>query len=145
MSFFLVGAAPGIAEAAAENMSKEFPGLKIAGTWHGYFSDAEEEEVLRCIRDAAPNFVFVGMGAGKQEKWITKARQMAPCAVWIGVGGSFDVMSGSVKRAPAAFQKLGLEWLYRLVSEPRRAKRMTALPAFVFAVMGEAFRKSRRS
>jgi polysaccharide pyruvyl transferase CsaB len=145
MPFFLVGAEPGVADAAAERMARDMPGLKVAGTFHGYFREAEEEDVLSRIQDADPSFVLVGMGGGKQEKWIVKARKSAPSAVWIGVGGSFDVMSGNVKRAPVAFQKLGLEWFYRLITEPRRAKRMTALPAFVFAVLGEAFRKRRRS
>lgn len=145
MALFLVGAEPGVADAAAERMASDIPGLEVAGTFHGYFQEAEEEAVLSRIQDADPSFVLVGMGAGKQEKWIVKARKSAPSAVWIGVGGSFDVMSGNVKRAPVAFQKLGLEWFYRLVTEPRRAKRMTALPAFVFAVLGEAFRKRRRS
>lgn len=145
MPFFLVGAEPGVADAAADKMVRDIPGLKIAGTFHGYFPEAEQEVVFSRIRDADPSFVLVGMGAGKQEKWIVRARKSAPSAVWIGVGGSFDVMSGNVKRAPIAFQKLGLEWFYRLVTEPRRAKRMTALPAFVFAVLDEAFRKRRRS
>ncbi len=145
MSVYLVGAEPGVAQKAASAMSSAFPGLRIAGTHHGYFTQAEEPAVVERIAQSGAAFVFVGMGAGKQEKWIAHARDAAPCAVWIGVGGSFDVMSGNVKRAPAVYRRLGLEWLYRLAVEPRRAKRMTALPVFMFKVIGEACRERSRS
>lgn len=145
MSVYLVGAKPGVAQQAADAMSKALPDLTISGTDHGYFTQAEEPAVLERIARSGATFVFVGMGAGKQEKWIDSARNAAPGAVWIGVGGSFDVMSGNVKRAPAIYQRLGLEWLYRLAAEPRRAKRMTALPVFMFKVIGEACRHRSRS
>jgi len=145
MSVYLVGAKPGVAQQAADAMSKAFPGLKISGTYHGYFAQTEEPAVLESIAQSGAAFVFVGMGAGKQEKWIAHARNAAPGAVWIGVGGSFDVMSGNVRRAPAIYQRLGLEWLYRLATEPRRAKRMSALPVFMFRVIGEACRGRSRS
>ncbi|MEA4884441.1 MAG: polysaccharide pyruvyl transferase CsaB [Clostridia bacterium] len=144
LRFFFVGAKPGVAEQAAEKMREANPGLSIVGTHHGYFQDSSEDTVLHMISAAHPDVVFVAMGAGKQEKWIAKARHAAPAAVWIGVGGSLDVLSGNTKRAPVVFRKLGLEWLYRLVTEPSRAKRMTALPVFMLAAIGEAFRKGRR-
>lgn len=145
MSVYLVGAKPGVAQQAADAMLSAFPGLTVGGTHHGYFTQAEEPTVLDGIARSGAAFVLVGMGAGKQEKWIAHARSVAPGAVWIGVGGSFDVMSGNVKRAPAIYQRLGLEWLYRLAAEPRRAKRMTALPVFMFKVIGEACRRRSRS
>ena len=140
MSVYFVGAGPGVAQQAAAVMARRFPGLKIAGVDHGYFTATEEPLVLQGIAKAAPAFVFVGMGAGKQEKWIAHARDAAQEAVWIGIGGSFDVLSGNAKRAPKVYRRLGLEWLYRLVAEPRRAKRMTALPVFMLKVIGEACR-----
>ncbi|OPZ51093.1 MAG: putative N-acetylmannosaminyltransferase [Firmicutes bacterium ADurb.BinA052] len=145
MSVYLIGARPGVAQQAADAMLRAFPCLTIGGTSHGYFAQAEEPAVLDSIARSGAAFVFVGMGAGKQEKWIARARSAAPRAVWIGVGGSFDVMSGNVKRAPAVYQRLGLEWLYRLAAEPRRAKRMTALPVFMFRVIAEACRRRCRS
>jgi len=145
MSVYLIGARPGVAQQAADAMLSAFPGLAISGAHHGYFTQAEEPAVLDSISRSGAAFVFVGMGAGKQEKWIAHARSAAPGAVWIGVGGSFDVMSGNVKRAPAIYQRLALEWLYRLAAEPRRAKRMTALPVFMFRVIGEARRHRSRS
>jgi N-acetylglucosaminyldiphosphoundecaprenol N-acetyl-beta-D-mannosaminyltransferase len=145
MSVYLIGARPGVAQQAADAMLSAFPGLAISGAHHGYFTQAEEPAVLDSISRSGAAFVFVGMGAGKQEKWIAHARSAAPGAVWIGVGGSFDVMSGNVKRAPAIYQRLGLEWLYRLAAEPRRAERMTALPVFMFRVIGEACRHRSRS
>ena len=140
MALFLVGAEPGVADAAAERMASDIPGPKSQGRFMA-IPGSRGEAVLSRIQDADPSFVLVGMGAGKQEKWIVKARKSAPSAVWIGVGGSFDVMSGNVKRAPVAFQKLGLEWFTGLLQSLAGQKRMTALPAFVFAVLGEAFRK----
>jgi N-acetylglucosaminyldiphosphoundecaprenol N-acetyl-beta-D-mannosaminyltransferase len=145
MSVYLVGARPGVARQAADAMLSAFLGLRIAGVHHGYFTQTEEPAVLENIAQSGAAFVFVGMGAGRQEKWIACARAAAPGAVWIGVGGSFDVMSGNVKRAPAVYQRLGLEWLYRLAAEPRRAKRMTALPVFMLKVIWEAFRHRSRS
>jgi len=145
MPVYLVGAKPGVAQQAADAMLKAFPGLTVGGTHHGYFTQDEEPAVLDGIARSGPAFVFVGMGAGRQEKWIAHARSAAPGAAWIGVGGSFDVMSGNVTRAPAIYQRLGLEWLYRLATEPRRAKRMTSLPVFMFKVIGEACRRRSRS
>lgn len=140
MSVYFVGAKPQVAQEAADAMTRRFPGLQVVGADHGYFTAAEEPLLLERIAKAAPAFVFVGMGAGKQEKWIARVRDAARSAVWIGVGGSFDVLSGNVKRAPIVYRKLGLEWFYRLVTEPRRAKRMTALPVFMLKVIGEACR-----
>lgn len=143
---FFVGAKPGVADEAAKQMSLKLPGLRIAGVRHGYFDADAEAEVLAAISAASPAYVFVGLGAGKQEKWIARVRggassACAPGAVWVGIGGSFDVMSGTLKRAPASWQRLGLEWAYRLIQEPSRTRRMTALPVFaakvaVHAVMG---------
>ncbi|OPZ63048.1 MAG: putative N-acetylmannosaminyltransferase [Firmicutes bacterium ADurb.Bin506] len=142
-SVFFVGAKPGIAEEAGRQISLKVSGLRIAGVRHGYFGADEEPQVLEAIGHAGPAYVFVGLGAGKQEKWIARARSAshgayAPGAVWVGIGGSFDVMSGTLKRAPAAWQRLGLEWAYRLIQEPSRLRRMTALPVFAARVAMQA-------
>ncbi len=136
---FLVGAKPGVAAEAGRRMGLKLPGLRIAGVKHGYFSadgDGQtEDEVLEAIKAACPAYVLVGLGAGKQEKWIARVRQAcAPGAVWVGIGGSFDVMSGTLKRAPVAWQRVGLEWAYRLIQEPSRLGRMAALPVFAARV-----------
>lgn len=139
-SVYLVGAKPGVAVEAARKMTERVSGLEVSGVQHGYFCDDEEERVLQAIGEAGPMYVFVGLGAGKQEKWISRARSAAPRAVWVGIGGSFDVMSGNLRRAPSAWQKLGLEWLYRLIQEPSRARRMISLPRFMSAVAADVIR-----
>ena len=132
---YFLGGAPGVSEEAAKVMQKKYKGLKITGTDHGYFKESEEEAVIQRIQAAKPDLLLVGLGAPKQEKWIEKNRGVLPVKVCIGVGGSFDVMAGKVKRAPVAFQKLGLEWFYRLITQPTRAKRMLQLPVFAWEVV----------
>ncbi|MBQ9688371.1 WecB/TagA/CpsF family glycosyltransferase, partial [bacterium] len=132
----LVGAKPHIISAAKKALSEQLPDLKIVYTHNGYFSD--EERVIQELKRAVPKFVLVALGSPRQEEFIQKARKELPTSVMIGVGGSFDVWSGNVKRAPEAFQKLGLEWLYRTCKEPKRFKRIfPALPKFVFSVIKE--------
>ncbi|NLK97093.1 MAG: WecB/TagA/CpsF family glycosyltransferase [Epulopiscium sp.] len=132
---YFLGGAPGVTEEAAIAMSNKYKGLKIVGTDHGYFKEADEEAVIKRIQEAKPDLLLVGLGAPKQEKWIEKYRKILPAKACIGVGGSFDVMAGKVKRAPVAFQKLGLEWFYRLITQPTRAKRMLQLPVFAWEVL----------
>lgn len=132
---YFFGGAPGVAEKAKEETEKKFPGLKITGVHNGYFDSEEENNILKDIKDKAPNVLLVGLGSPKQEKWIDSHREELGAAVCIGVGGSFDVMAGEVKRAPLFFQKLGLEWLYRLIKQPSRFKRMLKLPQFVLCVI----------
>lgn len=132
---YFLGGAPGVTEEAAAAMGNKYKGLKIVGTDHGYFKEEEEGAVIQRIQEAKPDLLLVGLGAPKQEKWIEKNRGILPAKVCIGVGGSFDVMAGKVKRAPVAFQKLGLEWFYRLITQPTRAKRMLQLPVFAWEVL----------
>jgi N-acetylglucosaminyldiphosphoundecaprenol N-acetyl-beta-D-mannosaminyltransferase len=131
---FFFGGAPGVAEQAAQAMGKKYKGLKIVGTRNGYFTEEQEEEIIAQIHDANPDLLLIGLGAPKQEKWIYKYRNVLGSRVCIGVGGSFDVMAGKVKRAPVIFQKMGLEWFYGLITQPTRAKRMMQLPIFVWQV-----------
>jgi N-acetylglucosaminyldiphosphoundecaprenol N-acetyl-beta-D-mannosaminyltransferase len=135
-SVFLLGAKSGVAEKAAAALVSRIPGLKIAGTHHGYFSTPEEETaVLASIREAAPGFLFVGLSVPGQEKWIHQHREALNVPVIMGVGGSFDVLSGRLRRAPQWMRDLGMEWLYRLIQEPWRWKRMIHLPVFVWKIL----------
>ncbi len=132
---FLLGGAPGVAAEAAEQLQIEYPNIKIVGTHHGYFPEDEERNVMELIKSAGPDIIFVALGAPRQEFWIKSHQENLPVKVAVGVGGSFDVVSGRVKRAPQWMQRLRLEWLARLIKEPWRAKRMLALPKFVLLVM----------
>lgn len=134
-SVYFLGGKPGITDIMVEKIQKRYPHLKICGHYHGYFDAKEENAILEEINQLKPDFLFVALGMGKQEKWIYANREKVNSHIAIGVGGSFDVLAGKVKRAPAFFQKAGLEWFYRLVQEPWRYKRMMALPYFILKVL----------
>lgn len=134
VSVGLIGAKPHIIEKAAENLKAEFENLNITYIQDGYFKDCEA--VLADLKEKAPQFLLVALGSPKQEEFIVEARKLLPQSLMIGVGGSFDVWSGEVQRAPEIYQKLGLEWLYRTVKEPFRLKRIfPTLPRFLFRVL----------
>lgn len=132
---FFFGGAPGVAEEAAKKMTEKYKGLKIAGTRNGYFNKEEEKDIISEINRSGADLLLVGLGAPKQEKWIYENKDLLCAKVYIGIGGSFDVMAGNVKRAPKVFQRLGLEWFYRLITQPTRFKRMLKLPLFVIEVL----------
>ena len=137
-SVALVGAKPQIVEKAKENLEKEISGLYITYAHDGYFSN--DEEIINELKIRQPRLVLCALGSPKQEEFIIKAKQVLPNALFVGVGGSFDVWSGVVERAPEIYQKLGLEWLYRTVKEPKRFKRIFPnLPLFVLKVLREKF------
>jgi N-acetylglucosaminyldiphosphoundecaprenol N-acetyl-beta-D-mannosaminyltransferase len=132
-SIFLYGAKPGIADSARKELEEQFPGLKITGTLNGYEKD--EAVIKHTINSANPDIIFVALGSPTQENWIlNNMNELAP-SVYQGVGGSFDVISGRIKRAPMFFQRLGMEWLYRLLKEPWRWKRQLLLPKFLMRVI----------
>lgn len=134
--YYFFGSKPGISEEAAVKMRETYPGIEIVGTRNGYFKPEDEAEIIADINASGANILLVALGAPKQEKWIEANKHLMPnVRVAIGVGGSLDVMSGNVKRAPKAFQKLGLEWFYRLLKEPTRFKRMLVLPEFLIKVI----------
>jgi len=137
---FLLGGAPGIAEEAARALRSRYVQLHIAGTRDGYFPDSESGDIARLIRESGARIVFSGIGSPRQELWLHYWLAATGCAVGIGVGGSLDVISGRVKRAPRFFRALHTEWLYRLLREPRRWRRQLALPRFVMLILGEAVR-----
>ncbi len=134
MSVFLLGAKPGVAELAAQKLSERFTGLRIVGTNDGYFTD--DGHVVEKINAVSPDLLLVCLGAPKQELWMQKNAPRLRVGLMAGLGGSMDVFAGVAERAPEAWRRLNLEWLYRLKEDPSRAKRMTNLPKFGFAVIG---------
>lgn len=132
---YLFGGKPGIAETASEKLTEKYPFLNIVGTRNGYFSPEENDAIISDINESGADIVFVCLGAPMQEKWIYQNRDKLSCHVMMGIGGSLDVFAGDAERAPLKWQKLGLEWLYRLIKEPKRFPRMLALPKFALTVL----------
>ncbi len=142
---FFLGAREEVVAAAKENAEKKWPELRICGVHHGFFTDETEEDLIQTIRNCSPEIIFVGLGAPKQEEWMCKYRDILSVPLMMGVGGSFDVLSGSLKRAPLWMQRIGIEWLYRLIKEPKRFRRILALPLFIGAVLKDKFVNGRQS
>ncbi len=136
---FFLGAAPGVAALAADNLRARFPGAQIVGTRDGYFSREDEPQVIADIQAAQPDVLLVAFGIPKQEKWITAHKAALQVPVSIGIGGSFDVYSGRVKRAPVWMQKASLEWLYRLASNPKKIGKVMTLPLFAVLALRRRF------
>ncbi len=132
-SVYLFGGKPGVADKAAENLSLKYENLKISGVHHGYFK--EDSDIISDIADKSPDLLLVCLGAPKQEFWINTNKEKLNCGIMIGAGGSIDVLAGTVKRAPQIFIKFGIEWLYRLIKEPKRIGRMMKLPVFILSVI----------
>jgi N-acetylglucosaminyldiphosphoundecaprenol N-acetyl-beta-D-mannosaminyltransferase len=145
---FFLGARAGVAEQAAATLAYRYPGLMVAGAYGGSPRPQEEEGIRARVRRARPNLVFVAYGAPAQDKWLARNLSLLadapppegapPGLVGIGVGGSFDYVVGLQKRAPEWMQQAGLEWLYRLLREPRRWRRQTALLYFALSVIGHS-------
>ena len=135
LSVFLLGAKPGVAERAGEKLCGKYPGLRIAGCGDGYFK--EDGPVLARLRESGARLILVCLGFPRQELWMASHREDVGPALMLGVGGSMDVFAGDVKRAPEAWCRAGLEWLYRLLSQPSRIKRMIKLPVFLLSVVWE--------
>lgn len=151
-SLYLLGSYPGVASDAALNLTEKYPGIKIAGTHHGYFScedsqncenvknsnsgkNKEEEEIIAEIKEKRPDILLAGMGVPKQEKWISKNLDKLDIPVCMGVGGSFDVLSGRIPRAPLWMQRHGMEWIYRSIKQPNRVFQVFALFYFIWLVI----------
>jgi N-acetylglucosaminyldiphosphoundecaprenol N-acetyl-beta-D-mannosaminyltransferase len=132
---YLLGAAPGVAEEAAQRLQVMVPGLQIAGTYAGSPAESEEKELIERVREARADVLCVAYGAPMQDLWIARNRMLLPVGVAMGVGGAFDFIAGRQRRAPKLMQKVGLEWLYRLYREPWRWRRMLALPKFAGLVL----------
>ncbi len=132
---FILGAAPGVAEMAAERLRLRYPGCHIVGTRHGYFPAEDDRIVAEEVAAARPDILFVAMGIPRQEKFIAGTLDVIRAKVAIGVGGSFDVFSGKTKRAPVLIQRMNLEWLWRLAMNPRKFSKAATLPRFAWRVL----------
>jgi N-acetylglucosaminyldiphosphoundecaprenol N-acetyl-beta-D-mannosaminyltransferase len=133
---FFFGAAPGVAAAAADRMRERFPDANIVGHRDGFFRPEDEERIVDEIRAARPDILLIALGIPKQEKFLFRHKAALGVPVMIGVGGTLDVFSGAVKRAPVWMQNVGLEWLYRTASDPkRRIKKLTLLPKFALMTL----------
>ena len=134
---YLLGAKPGIAELAGRNLAQRYPGLTVCGVHDGYFSAEENAAIVAAINKAAPDLLLVCLGAPKQELWMQANAPALHVGVMAGLGGALDVFAGVVERAPRAWCDHGLEWLYRLLKEPKRIKRMIRLPWILAAAVRE--------
>ena len=134
-SVYFLGAKKENLELAVENIKEAYPNLKVVGYQDGYYKSEEEVSILNNINEKKPDVLFVGTGFPKQEKWIFKNKKILNAKVAMGVGGSFDVFSKAVSRAPKWMQKMGLEWFYRLLIEPARIKRMMNIPKFMLKIL----------
>ncbi len=135
LSVFFLGAAEGVAAEAARRQLERLPELRMAGTHHGYFDAAQEAEVVKTVRESGARILMAAMGAPRQEMFLHRWRDCLGAEIALGVGGSFDVWAGKVNRAPGWTQTAKVEWLYRLLTDPRRARRQMALPRFAAEVM----------
>lgn len=135
-SIALLGAKQEVLDLCMQKLSEEFPTLKISYSRNGYFSADEEEQIIGDIKNSGAKYLFVALGAPKQEFFIKKCKEKGLNVKAVGVGGSFDVWSGTTQRAPKIWQKLALEWLYRTIKQPERFKRIfPTLPLFLFKVI----------
>jgi N-acetylglucosaminyldiphosphoundecaprenol N-acetyl-beta-D-mannosaminyltransferase len=133
-TIFLLGASPETIKEAHQRLAKQYPNIHIISR-DGYFGEAQDAEVIAMIQQVNPDILFVGRSTNTQEPWIDRYRAELNIPVMMGVGGSFDVISGNLKRAPKLFQKLQLEWLFRLIRQPWRYRRMLDLPRFAWRVL----------
>lgn len=134
-TFYLLGGKGDVAKLATENIKKLYPKINIVGYHEGFFEEDSEEFVINQINELKPNVLFVAMGAPIQEKWIAKHQEELKVDVAAGQGGTFDYEAGKIKRAPASFQKIGLEWLWRLALQPSRIFRMVVLPIYLLKII----------
>ena len=130
---FMYGAKEEVINKAKDNLIKKYPNIKIVGTMNGYEKD--NDKIIKAINKSKAEIIFVAMGSPKQEFWITENMNKVCPYIFQGVGGSFDVFSGNIKRAPKWMRKIGLEWLYRLLKEPKRIFRQIKLFKFLFIVL----------
>lgn len=136
---YLLGAQQETLDKAINEIKREYPSADIVGSHNGFF-DWSSNDIQKEIKYAKPDLIFVALGVPRQEKWISQNLSYFDKGVFMGVGGSFDVIAGTVKRAPAAWQKANLEWLYRLLKQPSRFGRMLALPKFAVKVISKKVR-----
>lgn len=143
-TFYFWGSKLGIAEIAKQKMEEKYPNIKIVGVDDGYFDDKKKHEIIEKIRSTKPDILLVGTGAPRQEKIINELLKENIFKIGIGCGGSIDVLSGTVKRAPKLFIKLHMEWAWRLIKQPSRIGRMMVLPKFLKEVKQVAKNKRKK-
>lgn len=141
---YLLGAADGVAEAAAAVLRRRHPRLQVVGVYAGSPHPSHDLDIIQRVRAANPDILFVAYGAPAQDLWIRRNRAALDVPVAVGVGGTFDYLSGRVPRAPGLVRRLGFEWLYRLVRQPWRWRRQLRLPLFVLLVLAERVRRAQR-
>lgn len=141
--FYLLGGAPGVAHQAVRQMQAKWGTLPVAGVRNGFFLPEESPQLVAEIQESGAKFLFVALGVPKQEFWIHENLSALPGITAMGVGGSLDVISGNLRRAPLWMQKNRLEWLYRLCLQPQRAGRMMVLPQFMWQVWSEKRRRKK--
>jgi len=135
IKFFLFGGSPGIAEKAHANIICDYPAAQVVGTRNGFFTADDEEEIIDQINKSGAEVLFVCLGAPKQELWIDTNKNKLQVKACLGLGGTINILSGTVNPSPDFFRNNGLEWLHRLYKEPRRFKRMLRLPKFILHVL----------
>ena len=133
-SFYLLGASQPVIDATVDKLKREFRNIEIKGFRNGFLKDGDETIILKELKEKKPDFVFVAMGSPKQEFLMNELIKEYP-TLYMGLGGSFDVYSGTKKRAPKLFIKLGMEWFYRLMKEPTRISRQLNLVKFFFKII----------
>ena len=135
-SVFLYGSRDAVNQAAAETLRIRFPGIRIAGRSDGYVPESQMPDLVNRINDSGADILFLALGSPRQEKWFTKyASELEHVKVCQGIGGTLDAITGNVKRAPEIWCRFSAEWLYRLLSEPKRINRQKVLPIFAFRVL----------
>ena len=138
---FIYGSRESVNSAAAEGLQRQYPGLRIAGRSDGYVPEQQMHELVEKINDSGAEILFLALGSPRQEKWFAShASELTHVKVCQGIGGTLDTIAGIVKRAPAIWQNLSVEWLYRLLSEPKRIRRQKVLPVFAWKVMMKLFK-----
>ena len=134
LRIFFLGGKEGVALEAAKQMKAKYKKMTVAGFYHGYFSEEENSHIIDMINDSDANVLLVAFGIPKQETWISENIDKLNINVAIGVGGTFDVMSGNLERAPKFYQKTNLEWLYRYIQDPKKSYKLKILPKFIINV-----------
>ncbi|OGF49203.1 MAG: hypothetical protein A2044_06350 [Candidatus Firestonebacteria bacterium GWA2_43_8] len=135
LKIFILGSKKDVIAEAARVLKKSYPKADICGYLDGYFDIINPVEVINVIKKTSPDILLVGLGQPRQEKWLKENLKALAVPVTMGVGGSFDVIAGKIKRAPVVFRKLGLEWLFRMMIEPWRLKRNAALAGFIYLII----------
>lgn len=139
---YIYGAREEVNKKSVEKLKAAYPGINIVGRCNGYLREEKMDELVKEINESQADILFIALGSPKQEKWIQKyLPKLTSVKVCQGIGGTLDTIVGQVKRAPEIYRKLGLEWLYRLVKEPKRIKRQIVYPGFLLQIFKEKYRK----